>query len=405
MKVIKEDIENLERYIGNKRVDVHAELPLIMADAYSASKNRQEEIDKLLKGEKKEPEIKKKNNKVLGAEKQPVPQMPKTGQLNLEESLFEDVLYTNRPSLYENLTSSKYKDKIGEYFQYTFDFDFLDVVADIVDRVEDFSDSDSYIEAVDDALMYYKDQWTVYQHYAAGPADMTWDEALEAFMDDMYGLLGSLSSGEEAVEESFKRRLKESYDTDTVAKILSGDIPMPKRGFKYLSSNDTSGEVMFKGTKYAFRKKDDGSYKVMRSSDAGWNWSETLFKESKGLKEDRGRKADPFIDSQGNSYGDEDRSIEEDDDIYTTILTELSPEHQNWMRKTKIKDIPVSKRYDYNDLEFTDDYDVVIHGQDDSDFELAKRVADAYGLKFEGPRKRSSYDDGLVLTIRMPKVD
>jgi len=87
MKIIKEDIENLERYIGNAKVGVHTDLPIVMADAYEDSKKRQEEIDK-------EIEEKNKNNvelnKVVGAEKQPVPNLPEEAKVNLEESLFED---------------------------------------------------------------------------------------------------------------------------------------------------------------------------------------------------------------------------------------------------------------------------------------------------------------------------
>ena len=85
---MKEDIANLERYIGNTKVDTHAELPIIMADAYSDSKKKSELADKVLKDKKQE--ITKKNNKVLGAEKQPVPKMPEEAKINLEESLFED---------------------------------------------------------------------------------------------------------------------------------------------------------------------------------------------------------------------------------------------------------------------------------------------------------------------------
>lgn len=71
-------------------------------------------------------------------------------------------------------------------------------------------------------------------------------------------------------------KLNESQEA-SVARILSSkNYP---RGFKWLSNNGTSGEVNFNGIDYAFRKLDDGSYKVMTSADAGWNWSETLFKD------------------------------------------------------------------------------------------------------------------------------
>lgn len=91
MKIVKEDIDNLERYIGNSKVGVHAELPLIMADAYEESKKKKEEIDKEME-EKTKDNV--KLNKVIGAKNQPVPELPKKLKANLDESLFED--YTVR---------------------------------------------------------------------------------------------------------------------------------------------------------------------------------------------------------------------------------------------------------------------------------------------------------------------
>lgn len=82
--------------------------------------------------------------------------------------------------------------------------------------------------------------------------------------------------------KSQKESLNESQEA-AVARILSSkNYP---RGFKWLSNNGTSGEVNFNGVDYAFRKLDDDSYKVMTSADAGWNWSETLFKDE-SLHED-----------------------------------------------------------------------------------------------------------------------
>ena len=89
------------------------------------------------------------------------------------------------------------------------------------------------------------------------------------------------------VRESLKNKkknnsLKEDYVTDLVAEILSGKVKKPSyKVFKWKSNNGDSGEVTYRGVDYAFRKLPNGDYKVMRSSDAGWNWSETLFKESK----------------------------------------------------------------------------------------------------------------------------
>lgn len=95
-----------------------------------------------------------------------------------------------------------------------------------------------------------------------------------------------VNEGLKHLKKSFKKNVSESQcsQCDQVADILqnstykkSGTYP---RGFKFLSSNGTTGEVQYNGAKYAFRKRNDGTYKVMTSADAGSNWSETLYKES-----------------------------------------------------------------------------------------------------------------------------
>lgn len=88
------------------------------------------------------------------------------------------------------------------------------------------------------------------------------------------------NEGLKHLKKSFKKNISESQcsQCDQVADILQNSTH--PRGFRYLSGNGTAGEVQYNGVKYAFRKRNDGTYKVMTSADAGWNWSETLYKES-----------------------------------------------------------------------------------------------------------------------------
>lgn len=88
------------------------------------------------------------------------------------------------------------------------------------------------------------------------------------------------NEGLKHLKKSFKKNISESQcsQCDQVADILQNRTY--PRGFKFLSSNGTVGEVQYNGAKYAFRKRNDGTYKVMTSTDAGWNWSDTLYKES-----------------------------------------------------------------------------------------------------------------------------
>lgn len=89
-----------------------------------------------------------------------------------------------------------------------------------------------------------------------------------------------VNEGLKHLKKSFKKSISESENLlcDRVAYILQNNI-FP-RGFQYLSGNGTVGVVQYNGAKYAYRKRDDGTYKVMTDIAAGPNWSETLYKES-----------------------------------------------------------------------------------------------------------------------------
>lgn len=94
---------------------------------------------------------------------------------------------------------------------------------------------------------------------------------------------------EKDVDESLKEARASRYFSpvfsnpkEYVKKCLKGEVKSPY--FRHLSSNGESGEVELDGTTYAFRKLPNGDYKVMTSQEAGWNWSETLFKDE-SLKE------------------------------------------------------------------------------------------------------------------------
>lgn len=91
--------------------------------------------------------------------------------------------------LKESLNNSKYKDIIGEYFDYSGDFEFLDIVADLIDRVDfDGEDVDEEIySAIDEGLIYNADQWKVMQHYQTA-SEANLDSAIEELTQDLIGI-------------------------------------------------------------------------------------------------------------------------------------------------------------------------------------------------------------------------
>lgn len=98
----------------------------------------------------------------------------------------------------ENLTSSPYKGIIGKYFDYTYDFEFLDIVADIIDRIDDFSDEQEAFDAIDAQLIYAEDQWKVMQFYQS-PSEADFNSAMDSLTEDILGICNKIveSSDEE----------------------------------------------------------------------------------------------------------------------------------------------------------------------------------------------------------------
>jgi len=93
---------------------------------------------------------------------------------------------------------SKYKKIIGEYFDYTGDFEFLDIVADVISRIDDFGDEEDIWRAIDDALIYNDDQWTIAQFYASSPSECDWDSIISDFDGDIHSICDLIiSSGDE----------------------------------------------------------------------------------------------------------------------------------------------------------------------------------------------------------------
>ena len=342
---LTEDLDNMERVTKGKNIDVHGDIPIVMADAVMTSEEADKAVEDELEEHNKKTNV--KLNKVLGAEKQPVPKLPEMAKVTLDESLFED--YGN----------------VREYSDQLFDM----IEEGLVDAKEIAQD-----------LIYWCSEDDIKRFMEV--RDLIWNEE------------------DEDVDES----LNEAYDTDVVAGILSGFIPMPKRGFKYLSSNGDNGEVEFKGTKYAFRKKSDGSYKVMTSSAAGSNWSETLYKDEEVEKQYRhnklieGRKSQDFVDSHGISYSDEDRSIEDEDDLFSMVEEELCPTTYKFMKHTKFPDVSWH-RYSSSEVRVDPDFNIEVDVEDPDRLDFAFKVADAYNLPVKGPFKLRNGKYALTIKI------
>ena len=116
----------------------------------------------------------------------------------------------NKP-MNEDVRDSHYRDYIYDYFEFSTDDEFLDLIAELLDRVEDFSNEQEVWEAVDSGMIYTKDQWTAYMHYCdmGDPAENMW----EGLMGDMLALCSKISNNANSDEddEVLDESLKASY--------------------------------------------------------------------------------------------------------------------------------------------------------------------------------------------------
>lgn len=67
-------------------------------------------------------------------------------------------------------------------------WEFLKIAEDIADRVEDPKDSESILQAIDEGLIYTRDQWEVLAYYCT-PSDANLDYAMEQFANDLIALM------------------------------------------------------------------------------------------------------------------------------------------------------------------------------------------------------------------------
>ena len=84
----------------------------------------------------------------------------------------------------------KLKNIIGKYFNYSFNFDFLEIVKNIIERMDAEYTKTNLTEelniAIDDELIYTDDLWTIAKYYASSPKDIVWDDVYEEFYNDCY---------------------------------------------------------------------------------------------------------------------------------------------------------------------------------------------------------------------------
>lgn len=117
-----------------------------------------------------------------------------------KESVEEPVEEKVEEPIKEGLNSNPYKDIIVEYFDYSGDFEFLEMISDIIDRIEDFSDYDTIYEAIDSSMIYTSDQWRMLEHYCT-PQDANFDNAWEDLTNDICAICSEIVKSQGGEED------------------------------------------------------------------------------------------------------------------------------------------------------------------------------------------------------------
>jgi len=102
-----------------------------------------------------------------------------------------------KEQLKEELSASEIRSAIGKHFDYSASFELVDIIENVIDRIEDIyvEDEDelhdAIIQAIDDSLIYTEDLWEIMKQYQS-PQDANWDEAVEEFYNDVYVIVEDL---------------------------------------------------------------------------------------------------------------------------------------------------------------------------------------------------------------------
>lgn len=140
------------------------------------------------------------------------------------------------------------------------------------------------------------------------------DNRVDALIRDLKGTLdlrindSDIDDLDESLDNSksvdqVKNILQPLVTKEGKVRALKDDEKLP-RGFNFKSGNGTSGEVSYKGTDYAYAIVN-GKLKVMTSTDAGDNWSETIYKED--LDHEYKVFTIKLKDDNGNIYTEEEK--------------------------------------------------------------------------------------------------
>lgn len=101
-----------------------------------------------------------------------------------------------KETIKEGVHESPYRRIIAEHFDYTGNFDFLDIVSNIINRIEDFSNDEDIWNAIDLELIYTFQEWEIAMYYCSSPRDCDWQNVIESLYSDIYSICNKIMEEE-----------------------------------------------------------------------------------------------------------------------------------------------------------------------------------------------------------------
>lgn len=90
--------------------------------------------------------------------------------------------------------TQKQKDAIGKVLNYSFDFDYVDLVKETITRIDNLYDEFEIYEAIDSAFIYYYQQWIIARHFNLSPFEVNRQETLLDFQQDILKIVDELKN-------------------------------------------------------------------------------------------------------------------------------------------------------------------------------------------------------------------
>lgn len=357
MKIIKEDLDNLERVQGRQTVQ-----GIMMKDAEEQSKKSEDNFKEVAGN----PEDLKKKKPFISGEKQPKPKDVETPKPELEESLFEEA--ESSVAIYkDSYTKLMYVKKELKQNASILSLSQLSGLLVLATNILNFIDSgiktNMNNNSMDEELDV--DVFTPEEARAYWEKEHDYDPVLSDYdsFSDWYE--DSVANG--YIKESCQSKLNEAEGTNRVFQYSVDIIESPNH-----SSRDMSDKIL--GV-----LQDAGIRAIgCMSSDTSWSMTEYGLSESKDV-----RKSIKLHEAGGVKDGILYSTYGEPLTFWDKIYAELDGNLSNDNDYTKLIELPVKVKNKYQEISVTNDGNIRVFSPSEEGLQHALDVAEHYGLDYE----------------------